>query len=160
LTFDGARVEIQLQTPRRLERLLLLDFPASEHFNDRWWSGVARNSSGNNYWFSAFLRGEEIARIHIDTNMSADRAFGVASPEEGFVEIVFFEVAARYRRQGRGTTVIKRLTALYPNRRFAAFSEEADRFWGSLGWDRHEHAGGVIRFRPLYASPPKREDSS
>ena len=159
MAYDGARVGIQLQTPRRLERLQLLDFPESEHFEDRWWSGVARNSSGNKYWLSAFLRDEEIARIHIDTNMSVDRAFGVASPRERFTEIVFFEVSACYRRQGRGTTVIKRLTALYPGRRFAAFSEEADCFSGSLGWHRHEHAEGVIRFRPLYASPPTREDS-
>lgn len=144
------QITLVARPPRHLGRLQLLDFPESPEFHDRWWSGPAHNSSGKSSWYSAFAGEAEIVRVRIALDIEISPSFAVVAPADGFVEIVLFEVAASRRVRGYGTTTIRTLKALYPDRKFAAFSEQADGFWGSLGWARYEHEEGTRGFRPLY----------
>lgn len=147
----SSKVEVHERPPRPLgERLWEKDFPESAEFDDRWWTGLARRPERCR-WYSGLNRGAEVARAQIDLSSSISEAFrGVVSPKAGFVEIVFLEVAGRGRGAGFGRALVGELVDLYPDRSFAAFSEGADRFWGSLGWVRYEHEEGTRLFRPLY----------
>jgi hypothetical protein len=49
--------------------------------------------------------------------------------------------------------MVKELERRFPNRRLLAFSEEADGFWTSLGWERFDHPDGPRFYRPLFIQP-------
>ncbi len=79
------------------------------------------------------------------------RGYGIGPQlAELALEIVFFEVACQYRRQGIGREIVQALCRRYPDRRLVAFSEGVDEFWESVG-QRHEHKGLIEpRNRPLF----------
>ena len=41
--------------------------------------------------------------------------------------------------EGIGSAVVRLLQDDHPGRRLVAFSEGAEGFWSSVGWDRYEH---------------------
>ena len=137
---------------RRIDDLLWeKPFEETPEFNPGWWSGICR--SGKYVFFVAHVGTVEVARVELDlAKMIGSTYPTVVNPGEGFVEIMFFEVATRLQRQGIGRAVVAALADRFPGRRFAAFSEEADEFWQSLGWSRHENEEGTRLFRALYVS--------
>ena len=48
---------------------------------------------------------------------------------------------------------VQALAQRHPDRRLFAYSEEADRFWVSLGWERFDHPEGPRFHRPLFIHP-------
>ena len=84
----------------------------------------------------AFEDGSEIARIELNPSFSIDHYANVPASGPDVVEISFFEVHDRHRYRGIGTMAIGLMQALFPHRRFVAFSEDADGFWASLGWSQ------------------------
>ncbi|MDT5012664.1 MAG: hypothetical protein QOH57_4281 [Mycobacterium sp.] len=59
--------------------------------------------------------------------------------ESRALEILYFEVSDRCRRQGIGTKIVRELEARHSDRTLVAFSQDADDFWGSVGWQRYAH---------------------
>lgn len=126
--------------------------PFDEHdgFTDRWWNGPAYGEL--RYQFYKVLGdGAEVARVELDEDIASTPHYKTA-PKLGStgLEIQFIEVAEGHRGQGIGTAVVHRLAELHSDRRLAAFSEEADDFWESLGWEPHE---GPPQHRVLFIQP-------
>ena len=71
------------------------------------------------------------------------------------LEIQLIEVAAGVRGRGIGTCVVHGLAQMHPDRRLIAYSEDADTFWDSLGWDRFDHPEGPKFHRPLFVQPAR-----
>lgn len=123
---------------------------------DWWYHGPVHGDSQ-----STFLRvvesGEEVARVHLDDEVWIDHYAGVPSLGAAGLAVQFIEVHTGRRLRGIGHEVIRRLSARHPDRRLIAFSEGADGFWSSLGWDRHLHADPEMapRCRPLYIQSTK-----
>ncbi|MFT4470513.1 hypothetical protein ACMX2H_11470 [Arthrobacter sulfonylureivorans] len=42
------------------------------------------------------------------------------------------------------------IAAATPAETFIAYSEDAEEFWASFGWTRHEHRTDPDHFRPAY----------
>jgi ribosomal protein S18 acetylase RimI-like enzyme len=96
----------------------------------------------------------EVARVELYDHVETSHYIGAPSLGAEALEIQFIEVATDCRRQGVATDVVRRLMAAHPDRRLVAFSEEADEFWVSLGWDRYDHPDGPRLYRPLFVQPP------
>ena len=73
--------------------------------------------------------------------MWLSESYGIDPAVEAIaLEILFIEVARKYRRQRIGTQIVRALVERHPDRRLVAFSESADDFWTSLeGGKCHEH---------------------
>lgn len=128
-------------------------FARDERFNDGGWSPLRVDDAS--IYIRVRLDGVEVARVELDELVDFSH-FATAPQFDGALEIEFIEVASTHRRQGIGRAVVNALVARYPDRRFVGFSEGADPFWASLGWDRYEHPEGVDYCRPLYIRPARR----
>lgn len=111
--------------------------------NDAWWDGVPYYVSTP--WFVQVLQdGAEVARIELAVDAEVNCEYADAptiGPERLAIQLI--EVAAESRGRGIGTQCMQVLTERHPNNRFLAYSEGAERFWHSLGWDRHDHPEGA-----------------
>lgn len=148
-------MDLELIEKKRLSsesRYVWQRFEQSEHFNKRWWNEPRLFDDGATY-FEVRLNGVEVARVELDDR--ADFAHEFGAPRLGAIalEIQFIEVAPAHRGKGVGTQVIALLSAANPSCRLVAFSEEADGFWASLGWERYEHPEQAPWRRPLYVQP-------
>lgn len=132
-------------------------FQANGDFNPEWWE--LRHHQLDDPWYVLVIDddGDEVARIELDDN-GFDTANWLGAPELGeeMLEIQFFEVACRRRRQEIGKTAVALLANLHPGRRLCALSMDADWFWSSLGWSRYEHIKQTERgsqCSPLFVQP-------
>ncbi|PZF86111.1 GNAT family N-acetyltransferase [Jiangella anatolica] len=126
-------------------------FDRSEWFNPDWWNDPLLVDDASIY-LQVRLDGVEVARVELDELVDFSH-FTSAPQFESALEIEFIEVVSTHRRRGIGRAVVNGVIGRYPGRRFVAFSEGADPFWASLGWDRYEHPEGVDYWRPLYIQP-------
>lgn len=127
-------------------------FGESDHFTSQWWDRTPHHNSVP--WFvQALLSGDEVARIQLKSGVHIDHYGGTPVIGAAVLEIAFFEVSAGHRLRGIGTAVIQAFTLQHPNRRLIAFSEGADKFWASLGWERFIHATEQDYYRPLFIQP-------
>lgn len=127
--------------------------PEVPGFNDQWWQrnrGLTQRSTMCLYSF--MYDSEEVARaeVLVPPHKLEARYIGLDSPCLA-VEISFFEVRAEYRRRGFGRESVQLITETFPEELLFAFSEQADHFWGGIGWKHHRRADeGFSRFRPLF----------
>lgn len=123
--------------------------------NDVWWDGVPYYVS--NPWFVQVLQdGAEVARIELAVDAEVNRGYTDAPKiGRGRLAIQLIEVAAESRGQGIGTQTVEVLAAGHPHNRSIAHSEDAGRFWHSLGWDRYDHPEGAQLHRPLFVQPTR-----
>lgn len=56
----------------------------------------------------------------------------------------------RYPSRGIGTQVVRIVEDLFPDRVIFAFSEDADRFWASTGWEHVPRVDDSRSYRPLF----------
>ncbi|HEX9229522.1 MAG TPA: hypothetical protein VF885_23240 [Arthrobacter sp.] len=131
--------------------LMISPFESSPEFYDRWWrvGQPVYESSRTVLNIQGVLCGYEIARaLVVDDRQPVSEAYGVPFSTQDFLEISFFETAQSVRRRGVGTKVVQMIRQELGDRPMIAFSEDADPFWASLGWERFEHENG--RNRPLF----------
>lgn len=123
--------------------------------NDQWWSDVRYYYVTEPWFVQVFEDGSEVARVEFDDPGGINPEYtDVPKLGKERLEIQFIEVAAAASRRGIGTRVVHGLTELYSNRRLFAYSEEADDFWASLGWQRFDHRDGQPQFhRALFIAP-------
>lgn len=130
-------------------------FDSSEGFEPRWWCTQKYTSVGHRF-VRVIQRGQEVARVELDDSLrlaELDHYAEVPVSGKTPLEIQFIEVARSQRRDRIGTAVIGVLAAAYPDRQLAAFSEGADEFWASLGWDRYLAKETPHLLRPLFVQP-------
>lgn len=119
-----------------------------------WWEEAGDWPMRGGWFFLVWLDGVEVARVKLNDNgIGAWDDFGAPPLERahGGLQIERFEVAADHHRRGVGTAAVHALGAHFPDRRLAAYAmDDAERFWGSLGWDRYDRDE---RSDPLFVQP-------
>ncbi len=122
--------------------------------NDQWWDDARYYVSDP--WFVQVLEnlenGVEVARIEMDDPGGINPTYldvPVIGDDER-LEVQLIEVATTERRRKVGTRVVYELMERHSGRRLFAYSETADEFWSSLGWERFDHPEGPQFHRPLF----------
>jgi GNAT superfamily N-acetyltransferase len=121
-------------------------------FEPRWWEQSNIYGSASSY-VDVRRYGVEVARVALDQTVATDHYPGAPELGEHALEIQLIEVSSQHRRQGIATEVVRRIATAHPDRRLVAFSEEADAFWASLGWDRYDHTEWPTFYRPQFVQP-------
>lgn len=120
-------------------------------FEHAWWH--RRVLFEGTKWFA--LRAEssvDLVRVEVALDKKVGSLYsGVEIPQAGFMQISLLEVRQDKRGEGYGREAVRQLLTLYPERRFAAFSE-ADEFWTAIGWTRFMH-DSEPRAQFLFISP-------
>lgn len=116
-----------------------------------WWN----RQLGDEPWLVQVLEhGIEVARVELDDPGDINPNYaGVPELVDERLEIQFIEVAPAVRGRGIGTRLVRRLADLHPDRRLFAYSEEADGFWDSLGWEPFYDSRPGPRGRTLFLQP-------
>ncbi|MFI7515714.1 GNAT family N-acetyltransferase [Micromonospora echinofusca] len=135
---------------------ILFPFEDNEEFNPHWWKRFSY-LTGSYMLFEVRTGGVEVARIELDSDVATDEYVGAPELGDVALEIQFIEVASSRRGRGIGSKVVQLLEEKYCNRRLVAFSEDADGFWASQGWNRYDHQEGWPRYRPLFVSGSTRK---
>lgn len=126
-------------------------FSPSDQFTPDWWES-RRTFHRSSRLLSFWQADQEVARVELEGRARYE-PYDAAPGVMGTIEIFFFEVARSRRQRGIGKAVITGLLEHTEALRLVAFSEAADGFWASLGWERHDHPDGWPRFRPLFVQP-------
>jgi hypothetical protein len=127
--------------------------PSVAYENEHWWDG-APYGNDDPWYVQVLVDGLEVARIELDDDGGINPAYAnVPAIGSERLEIQFIEVATAARDLSVGTRVVHGLMERHPDRRLMAYSEEADRFWASLGWERFDHPDG--RHRALFIQPAR-----
>jgi len=116
-------------------------FDVVDGFEPRWWCINKNTRDIGQRFVKVLLAGQEVARLELDDTLrlgELDHYAGVPSSAKPTLEIQLIEVSHQRRRERIATAVIDLLDARHPDHRLAAFSEQADDFWGSLPrWQRY-----------------------
>ena len=124
-------------------------FALNANFNDQWWDRPPYQDPDP--WFvQAMLGDEEVARVELDDNVDFDHYRNTPNLSSRALEIQLIEVSAAHGCLRIGSEVVRRLVIQHRERTLVAFSEDADGFWSSLGWDRYDHPEGWPHYRPLF----------
>lgn len=110
--------------------------PEVAYENSHWWDGVRYGD--DDPWFVQVLEnGAEVARVVLVEDGGFNAAH-VGVPVIGVERLMVYqiEVATAARGRGIGAQVVHGLGELHRDRRLFAYSEGADHFWESLGWER------------------------
>ncbi|KQT98379.1 hypothetical protein [Sanguibacter sp. Leaf3] len=116
-------------------------FPGFNHdgnFRFRTWTDYTTRGT---VWFAIRRAGKDLVRVEVDEQSFVGSGYGVRAPQEGFVEIRMFEVAATAHRGGLGLHAVGLLRELYRDRPVCALSSVRG-FWDAAGGIRHEHPEG------------------
>lgn len=128
---------------------------AGRGFTRNWWYRSPVRPGSRSTFLRASEAGDEVARVRLDDEVGVDHYAGAPRLGSTALGIQFIEVHVDHRLRGIGRAVVNCLHDRYPDRRLVAFSEGADGFWSSLGWDQYVHADPdmAARSRPLYIQP-------
>ena len=96
----------------------------------------------------------EVARVELDDPGGINPSYAnvpVLGNER--LEVQFIEVVSAACGCGIGTQVVRRLADQHPDRRLFAYSDEADRFSASVGWEPFHDLGPGPVGRTLFIQP-------
>lgn len=126
---------------------------AYEH--EHWWDGRANGVSAP--WFIQVLEdGTEVARVEFDDPGGVNPEYANVPQLGGErLEIQYIEVATGARCSKIGTRAVRALEDQHPGRRLFAYSENADRFWASLGWEPFYDSRPGPPGRTLFIQPAR-----
>lgn len=137
--------------------------------DDRWWappfdSAVVyehphwwNRQLGDEPWLVQVLaNGVEVARVEFDDPGDINPNYeGVPTLGDERLEIQLIEVATAARGNRIGTQLVHGLADRHRDRRLFAYSEEADRFWASVGWEPFYDPGPGPVGRTLFIQPAR-----
>lgn len=131
-------------------------FPfGDEGFQDRWWhSDIAPVEDATlcgTHYAQLLLDGVEMGRAILTDWQLSDSYIGIDT-EVPTKEICFFEIRSTARRRGLGARFASLLREHYAGMPLAAFSEDADEFWRSIGWICYPRKDGDTNYRNLFIS--------
>ncbi|MFJ2840008.1 GNAT family N-acetyltransferase [Nocardia sp. NPDC087230] len=128
-------------------------FDDTAGFNPDWWP--RRSLRSPHPWFvQAFVGGDEVARVQLEEKVWLEAYTGNDQLNDSALKIQLLEVSQPVRRRGIGVSVVEALAERHPHRRLVAFSENADPFWSSLGWERYNHLSKK-GCQPLFIQPAR-----
>lgn len=149
-------LELVPLSPPRGERWWV-PFGSADGFEPRWWCANKSTRDIGHRFVQVLRGGQEVARLELDDTLrlgELDHYAAVPVSAKPTLEIQLLEVAYRYRRQGIASAAVNLLDAAHPDHRLAAFSEQADDFWGSLpGWNRYVTKRSPHLTRTLFIRP-------
>lgn len=129
-----------------------IPFRLDIEFEPTWWN-EPRYLDDTFRYVEVRMNDTEVARIALSEDISVENYPTAPQLGDEALEIQLIEVSSNCRRRGVGTEVVRVLAEAHPHRRLIAFSEQADDFWTSLGWRRHDHPLGPAFYRPLFIQP-------
>lgn len=124
-------------------------------FRAGWWETYFHNTRNRHHRPYSFAdhTGAEAARALLRewAGFSDLEGAGVSLPPRA-VAVDFLEVREdlHHPRRGIGTQVVRLIETICPDETLFAFSEGADEFWGSTGWELVPRADGDHRSRSLF----------
>jgi hypothetical protein len=124
-------------------------------FRAGWWEHYFHNTRNRHHRPYCFAdhTGAEAARalLRESAGFSDLEGAGVSLPSRA-VAVDFIEVREDlyHPRRGVGTQVVRLIEAICPDETLFAFSEGADDFWRSTGWELIPRADGDRRSRSLF----------
>lgn len=123
----------------------------NEAFPGRWWNEWDRIGDNSTRALNFTKGGEEVARAEVDpeARIIASNYVG-AGLREDIVDVTFFEVRESRHRQGIGRAAAALIVDHYPGRDLVAFSQDADHFWASIGWQRFTRVDNDEGFPSLF----------
>lgn len=127
-------------------------FRTDANFEPSWWN-ESRYRDDTYRYLEFRLNDIEVARVALGADVTVDNYTAAPVLGDEALEIRLIEVSAEFRRRHIGTDVVQMIHQANPHRRLLAFSEQADHFWASLGWDRHDHPDGPAFYPPLFVQP-------
>lgn len=152
---QGTPANLDLVDLRRgtANKYVWMPFESSDTYEqDHWWDHVPYFD--DDPWYVQVLEaGTEVARVELDEDVDIEHYLNVPAIGPERLEIQLIEVVAAFRGRGIGTRVVRSLAERHSNRRFVAYSQDADSFWTSLGWDRFDHPEGPMHHRALFIQP-------
>ncbi|MFD6357819.1 GNAT family N-acetyltransferase [Nocardia tengchongensis] len=151
----GQSLTVTVKRPGTLDSdYLWTPFRSDANFEPSWWNEPRYRD--DTYQYLEFrLDDTEVARVALGQDSVTDH-YATAPPlGDEALEIQLIEVSSALRRRHIATDVVHMIGGANPQRRLLAFSEEADHFWASLDWDRHDHPAGPAFYRPLFIQPEK-----
>jgi hypothetical protein len=129
-------------------------FTSSDGYEHPHWWQSAGGTIGDPWFVQVLEAGVEVARVQLDEIGGINPDYlNVPAIGDEQLEIQFIEVATAVRRRKIGPQAVQALSVRNPDRRLLAYSEGADEFWASLGWDRFDHSEG--RHRALFIQPER-----
>lgn len=132
-------------------------FDRSVEYTNRGWWVRAPHHVDSPWYVQVLEEGREVARVEIDDPGGINQDYGdVPDLGDERLEIQLIEVVPIHRRRGVATAVIRALEARHPDRRLFAYSELADGFWDSLGWERFGRNDRLpAQYQPLFIQPAR-----
>lgn len=131
-------------------------FSTDDDFTDGWWDdslyGYASPEEVDEQFFAFFIGQTELARAEVEVVDRLEGDYATPSVSGPYAVIHFFEVSSDHRRRGYGRQVIELLADRFAGTHLVAYSEDADEFWGSLGWVRYAHRTEPLHYRPMYVA--------
>lgn len=123
------------------------------YVNERWWDEV-RYYVDDPWFVQVVEKGAEVARVEFDDPGDINPDYtGVPMIGPERLEIQFIEVTTAARGRNIGTQLVHMLAERHRERRLFAYSQDADRFWARLGWQRFDHPEGD--WRALFIQPAR-----
>lgn len=117
-----------------------------------WWSPILHGTD-DPWYVQVLAAGAEVARIELKEDVDIEHYANLPAVGSEKLEIAFIEVAAAACGRGIGTEAVRALEQRHRDRRLLAYSEEADGFWASLGWEPFHHPDGD--WRTLFIQPAR-----
>lgn len=127
-------------------------FSESDDFTGGWWDDEIYGYEASQHFYAFFMGQHEVARVEIEVQDDLNPEYRRPAHPGPYAVIHFFEVSKDHRRRRHGTAATQLIVGRYRGTPLVAFSEDADEFWGSLGWARYEHADDPGHHRPMYVS--------
>lgn len=130
-------------------------FSESDDFSDEWWDDTIYGFEPTQHFYSFYDGQYEVVRVEVEIQDVLNEEYEQPAHPGPYAVIHFFEVSEEHRRKGYGTEAVHLVADRYPGLPLVAFSQDADDFWGSLGWARYEHRTEPDFSRPMYVSQPR-----
>lgn len=148
---DGPLTLMRLK-PDTSGSVIYKPFSESDDFTDGWWDDAIYGFEPSQRFYAFFVGQHEVARAEIEVQHTLNPEYEPPGHPGPYAIIHFFEVSEDHRRIGYGTDAVQLLADRYEDMPLVAYSQNADEFWGSLGWPRYEHTTEPDSFRPMFVS--------
>lgn len=125
-------------------------FSESDDFTEGWWDDAIHGFEPNQHFYAFFDGQHEVMRVEIEVQDILNPEYEQPQHPGPYAVIHFFEVSEDHRRKGYGTDAVQQIVDCYRGMPLVAFSQDADEFWASLGWERYEHAAEPENHRPMF----------
>jgi ribosomal protein S18 acetylase RimI-like enzyme len=130
-------------------------FSESDDFTDDWWNDTIYGFEPTQHFYSFFNGQHEVARAEVEIQDTVNEDYDQPAHPGPYGVIHFFEVSEEHRRRGYGTEAVQLIADRYEGTPLVAFSQGADTFWASLGWDQHEHQTEPAHYGRMFVSRPR-----